>query len=41
MKTVHQLIEKLYIESKHKMVEKVGNHSSYKELLKNLLIQVT
>ena len=40
MKTVHQLVEKLYKDSKHKMVEKIGNHSSYKELLKNLLIQV-
>ncbi len=38
MKTVNQLIEKLYKEAKHKMVEKIGNHSSYKELLKNLLI---
>lgn len=40
MKTVNQLIEKLYKEAKHKMVEKIGSHSSYKELLKNLLIQV-
>ncbi len=41
MKTVNQLVEKLYKEAKHKMVQKIGDHSSYKELLKNLLIQVT
>ena len=38
MKTVNQLVEKLFKEAKHKMVEKIGNHGSYKELLKNLLI---
>ena len=40
MKTVNQLVEKLYKEAKHKMVGRVGDHSSYKELLKNLMIQV-
>jgi len=40
MKTVNSLIEKLYKDAKHKMVERVGNHHSYKELLKNILIQV-
>mmetsp|Transcript_14161 Transcript_14161/g.10213 ORF Transcript_14161/g.10213 Transcript_14161/m.10213 type:complete len:106 (+) Transcript_14161:276-593(+) len=39
MKTVNSLIEKLYVESKHRLVEKVGNHGSYKELLKNLMVQ--
>lgn len=41
MKTVNQLVEKLYKEAKFKMVQKIGDHSSYKELLKNLLIQVS
>ena len=40
MKTVNSLVEKLYVESKHKLVEKIGNHGSYKELLKNLMVQV-
>jgi len=39
MKTVNTLVEKLYKESKHRLVEKIGNHSSYKELLKNLIVQ--
>lgn len=40
MKTVNQLVEKLYKEARHKMVEKIGNHNSYKVLVKDLLVQV-
>jgi V-type H+-transporting ATPase subunit E len=40
MRTVNSLIEKLYVDAKRKMVEKIKDKASYKELLKNLLIQV-
>ena len=41
MKTVNQLVEKLYKEAKHKMINKQKNDSAaYKELLKNLIVQV-
>jgi hypothetical protein len=41
MKTVNTLVEKVYKEAQHKMVTKLGNDpGSYKELLKNLMIQV-
>jgi hypothetical protein len=41
MKTVNQLVEKLYKEAKHKIVNKVKNDpASYKEILRNLIIQV-
>jgi V-type H+-transporting ATPase subunit E len=40
MKTVNGLIEKLYQEARRKLVEKIKDKSSYKELLKNILIQV-
>lgn len=41
MRTVNSLIEKLYQDAKRKMVEKIKDKSSYKELLKNILIQVS
>lgn len=42
MKTVNALIEKLYKEAKNKMVLKLSqDKGQYKELIKNLLIQVT
>jgi V-type H+-transporting ATPase subunit E len=41
MQTVNTLVEKLYKEAKHKMVEKQKNdRGAYQELIKNLLIQV-
>jgi hypothetical protein len=41
MKTVNTLVEKLYKEAKHKMVDKQKNDKgAYQELLKNLIIQV-
>jgi hypothetical protein len=40
MKTVNTLVEKLYKEAKHRLVEKIGNHNSYKELLRQLIVQV-
>ena len=42
MRTVNQLVEKLYKEAKHKMLDKQKNdRGAYQELIKNLLIQVT
>lgn len=42
MKTVNQLVEKLYKEAKHKMISKQKQDSAaYKELLKNLVVQVS
>ena len=39
MKTVNQLVEKLYKESKHKMAIKIKQESSqYKEILKNIVV---
>ena len=38
MKTLNTLVEKLCTESKHKLVEKIGTHNSYKEFLRNVLI---
>lgn len=40
MKTVNQLVEKLYKDAKHKMVNDQKDTATYKELLKNLIIQV-
>lgn len=41
MKTVNQLVEKLYKEAKHKMISKQkSDTAAYKELLKNLIVQV-
>lgn len=40
MKTVNQLVEKLYKEAKNKMVSNQKDTATYKELLKNLIIQV-
>ena len=39
MKTVNGLIEKLYQDSRNRMVEKIKDKTLYKELLKNLLVQ--
>lgn len=39
MKTVNQLIEKLYKEAKHKMATKIKQESAqYREILKNLVV---
>ena len=41
MKTVNTLVEKLYKEAKHKMVDKQKNDKgAYQELIKNLIVQV-
>jgi len=41
MKTVNTLVEKLYKEAKHKMVNKQqSDKAAYQELVKNLIIQV-
>lgn len=41
MKTVNTLVEKIYKEAKHKMVNKQkSDTAAYKELLKNLIVQV-
>lgn len=42
MKTINTLVEKIYQEAKHKMASKQKSDSSaYKELLKNLIVQVS
>lgn len=41
MKTVNQLVEKLYKEAKHKMMTKQKDTAIYKELIKNLIVQVS
>lgn len=42
MKTVNTLVEKIYKEAKHKMVNKQkSDQAAYKELLKNLIVQVS
>lgn len=40
MKTVNGLVEKLYGEAKVKMVERLKDKALYKDLMKNLLVQV-
>lgn len=41
MKTVNSLVEKVYKEAQHRMMSKqASDKGSYKELLKNLIIQV-
>ena len=41
MKTINQLVEKLYKEAIHKMIKKQEiDSAAYKELLKNLIVQV-
>jgi len=40
MKTINQLVEKLYKEAKHKMMTKQKDAAIYKELMKNLIVQV-
>ena len=41
MKTINQLIEKLYKEAKHKILKKQQSDvAAYREFLKNLIVQV-
>ena len=41
MRTVNQLVEKIYQDSKEKIVQKQKTDTAaYKELLKNLIVQV-
>lgn len=40
MRTVNELVEKIYAEAKVKMAEKIKtDEKTYKELLKNLIVQ--
>lgn len=42
MKTVNTLVEKLYKEAKHKMMDKQkADKAAYTDLLKNLIVQVS